>query len=615
LKALAQVQVQLHKQTIDKPKRWDLPFSRDLPNEIECRDLTEQELDQLLEMEPFSKMDASKFPKSLPLREILRNDTRSRIYHNGDAVVSVGDYGNSAFLILEGDCRAVIEGLDASALGRGNRQQRSPLASLMSLFSNPKSPEVRDPSLYPQFAEGHGQVESSASGQVFAQDVPNVLELFPDTYEKTQNNLMPQGSLFGELGALGRVQRSVTVLASDPTRTKLLEIRWQGLRDLMKYDGALREHVNQLFRSRGLRGALQSSPLLESANLTAGQWEEVVAAAEFETFGSYDWYGSYQQLRQKDVDPLSQEPIISEEGQYPNGLLLVRAGFGRLSRKHGYGEQTYGYLGKGDVYGLAELMHNAESEDNMPLQATLRAAGYMDVVRIPTRTFEKIIYPSLKEAQALGKLPSSLSGERIEHQGDESISLLEVEGELDNGKKNNFDPSMMEFLVENRVINGTQTMLIDLDRCTRCDECVRACASGHSNNPRFLRHGRIHGHYMVANACMHCEDPVCMIGCPTGAIHRTEGGGEVVINDLTCIGCSTCANSCPYENIRMVNVRDQSNKVMLDPQKGRPIVKATKCDLCVSHHGGPACERACPHDALKRADMNDLGFLSDWFNR
>jgi len=612
---LAQVQVQLQTQIIDKPKRWDLPFSRDLPNEIECRDLTEQELDQLLEAEPFSKMDASKFPKSLPLREILRNDTRTRVYHNGDAVVRVGDYGNSAFLILEGDCRAVIEGLDASALGRGKKRQRSPLDSLISLFTNPKSPEVRDPSLYPQFAEGKAAVENSASGRVFAQDVPNVLELFPDAYEKTQNNVMPQGSLFGELGALGRVQRSVTVLASDPTRTKLLEIRWQGLRDLMKYDGALREHVNQLFRSRGLLGALQSSPLLESANLTAQQWEEVVAEAEFETFGSYDWYGTYQQLRQKDEDPLSQEPIISEEGQYPNGLLLVRAGFGRLSRKHGYGEHTFGYLGKGDVYGLTELMHNAESEDHMPLQATLRAAGYMDVVRIPTRTFEKIIYPSLKIAQEKGELPRSLSGEQIEYEGSQSAAQSAANGHAEKSKKNKLDPSMMEFLVENRVINGTQTMLIDLDRCTRCDECVRACASGHSNNPRFVRHGRIHSHYMVANACMHCEDPVCMIGCPTGAIHRTEGGGEVAINDLTCIGCSTCANSCPYENIRMVSVRDQSNEVMLDPQKGRPIVKATKCDLCVSHAGGPACERACPHDALKRADMNDLDFLSDWFNR
>ena len=46
---------------------------------------------------------------------------------------------------------------------------------------------------------------------------------------------------------------------------------------------------------------------------------------------------------------------------------------------------------------------------------------------------------------------------------------------------------MLEFLVENRLINGTAMMIIDTDRCTRCDDCVRACASGHDNNPRFMR--------------------------------------------------------------------------------------------------------------------------------
>ena len=49
-----------------------------------------------------------------------------------------------------------------------------------------------------------------------------------------------------------------------------------------------------------------------------------------------------------------------------------------------------------------------------------------------------------------------------------------------------------------------------------------------------------------------CTDPVCMIGCPTGAIHRNVEEGVVVINDDTCIGCGTCANSCPYDNIRLV---------------------------------------------------------------
>lgn len=605
-------------QLIEKPRRWDLPFSRDLPNEAECCDLSESELDELLHMEPFSRMRPERFPSSLPLREILRNDTRIRSYRNGDAVMRAGDYGNSAFLILEGECRAIIEGLDQSALGRKKVSRRGPLLSLMGLLTNPGSPEVRDSSLYPQFATSGATQHSVDHGQVFVQDVPNVLELVPDALDSTRNNVLSSGSLFGELGALGRVRRAATVVAADLQRTRLLEVRWQGLRELMKYDGALREHINLLFRQRGLRAALQSSPLFADLLLSAEQWDEVVAEAEFETFGSYDWYGSFQQLRQRHVDPLSQEPVIAEAGQYPNGLVLVRAGFGRLSRKYGHGEQTFGYLGKGDVYGLAELMNNTRTSAQMALQSTLRAAGYMDIVHIPTRIFERIMYPSLEAARMRDELPRSVLGEQIGHTDNAQVPSFHGGGDSQRDiKKSGLDPDMMEFLVENRVINGTQTMIINLDRCTRCDDCVRACASGHSNNPRFVRHGQIHGQHMVANACMHCEDPVCMIGCPTGAIHRSEGAGEVVINDLTCIGCSTCANSCPYNNIRMVNVRDKSDEsaIMLDVADGRPISKATKCDLCVDHSGGPACERACPHDALKRVDMNDASALADWINR
>ena len=110
----------------------------------------------------------------------------------------------------------------------------------------------------------------------------------------------------------------------------------------------------------------------------------------------------------------------------------------------------------------------------------------------------------------------------------------------------------MEWALDKRYMNGTQSMVIDLDKCMRCDDCVRACASTHDGNPRFRREGEIFDRKMVANACMHCKDPVCMIGCPTGAIHRSMETGSVLINDDTCIGCATCANSCPYKNIVMV---------------------------------------------------------------
>jgi Fe-S-cluster-containing hydrogenase component 2 len=103
-----------------------------------------------------------------------------------------------------------------------------------------------------------------------------------------------------------------------------------------------------------------------------------------------------------------------------------------------------------------------------------------------------------------------------------------------------------------------------------------------------------------------------MIGCPTGAIHREPDSGLAVITDETCIGCGTCANSCPYQNIRMVEIRNSGGELYRDAQTLLPIAKATKCDLCVGQLGGPACQRACPHDALVRIDLSDVEKVAQW---
>ena len=165
---------------------------------------------------------------------------------------------------------------------------------------------------------------------------------------------------------------------------------------------------------------------------------------------------------------------------------------------------------------------------------------------------------------------------------------------------------LFNFLVDGRYVQGTETMVIDLNRCTRCDDCVRACAATHDNNPRFVRHGPIHGGHMVANACLHCTDPVCMIECPTGAIHRDLREGLIVITEETCIGCAQCANNCPFDAIRMVDIRDSAGQLIVDEKTNRPLMQATKCDLCIDQIGGPACQQACPHDALQRVNMTSF---------
>ena len=556
-----------------RPARWDVPFSRDLADPAEQRDMSEADLDRLLATAPFSKMDPAAFPRGLPLREVLRNDTRLRQYRDGDVVVRQGDYGNSAFLVLEGEAHVVMD-LPSRVVGRRERREKSWFQSLAQAFARHPIPEARD-------AAGATELEPAAPGgePIFVQDVTNVLRRAPDAFDRAMAAL-GVGRLFGELAALGRIPRTATVLARGQTR--LLEIRWQALRELRRYDPGLRRHVDDQFRKTGLHVTLGSTPLL--GDLEPGALDAVAEEAEFESHGSFEWFGSYQQLRRRDADPLGSEPVIAREGEPVSGLLLIRTGFARLSRRHGHGEQTFGYLGKGGVFGLDELRESGSVPP--PLRATLRAVGYVDVVRISRETFERHVRPILPPVAATPAAPADQAP----------------------------DPALLEFLVERRFINGTQAMLIDLDRCTRCDACVEACAVGHEGNPRFVRHGPTFDRTMVATACMHCEDPVCMIGCPTGAIQRSPKGGEVVINDATCIGCGVCAASCPYQAIRMVEIHDRSGAQLQDP-RGQPLLKATKCDLCVDQRGGPACQRACPHDALVRLDLREPGPITRWHAR
>jgi Fe-S-cluster-containing hydrogenase component 2 len=163
-------------------------------------------------------------------------------------------------------------------------------------------------------------------------------------------------------------------------------------------------------------------------------------------------------------------------------------------------------------------------------------------------------------------------------------------------------PTSSEYLqmaIDTGLIHGESVLLIDLSTCTRCDECVRGCADAHGGAPRFIREGQKYRRWLVPTACYQCSDPVCMMECPTNAITREVGTLEVSIDPATCIGCSNCAERCPWGNIVMV---DTGNK----RSDGKPEEKATKCDLCLTRPEGPACVQMCPHGSTVRISFKDL---------
>jgi len=173
-----------------------------------------------------------------------------------------------------------------------------------------------------------------------------------------------------------------------------------------------------------------------------------------------------------------------------------------------------------------------------------------------------------------------------------------------------------EDFLEQGLYLAQSLLVLDLERCTRCDECTKACADTHDGVTRLVRDGLRFDKYLVASSCRSCMDPYCLVGCPVDAIHRNGDSLEIEIEDY-CIGCGLCADNCPYGNINMhgfpkqeVDEKGKLRTVYQDRSDGRRTAvvqqRATTCDLCRSIDGKPSCVHACPHNAAFRMTGPEL---------
>ncbi|WP_417740605.1 4Fe-4S dicluster domain-containing protein [Rosistilla oblonga] len=565
---------------IRRPQRWDQPFDPDM---------LERDVQWLSSLPPFSEMDKSAFPANTPLDGVLRNDCRIRKVQPGEVIVREGDYGNSAFLVLAGSVRVVLGQLPPQSLGRTTAKQKSWFSAISALWKQPQFPEVRTVDQITPGGSSRVQ-QHGDTASIFLQDFDGVV-----THERTLQ--IGPGEMFGEVAAMYRAPRTATVVAD--SHATLVEVRWQGLR-LLRRDRVLAQQLEQNYRTNWLMIHLRETPLFRF--LPENCLQKVADATLLRSFGRLEWHSDYRRTRKlKPVEQIESEPLVAMEGHLPTDLLLIRSGFARVCSRYGEGHRTLAYLGKGHMFGLREIVHNTYRDSNqapVTLQESLRAVGFVDTLHIPIEVVAEYVLPYIRRTE----LPDPISRD-----DQQARARHDIASQVPTG--------MLEFIVQERLNNGRQAMVIDLNACTRCDDCVKACATTHDGNPRFTRSGPTNDGIQFTQACMHCADPVCMIGCPTGAISRHSETGTVSVHENICIGCGTCAASCPYENIQMRTMRDPKGRMYFDESAGLPIMKATKCDLCQSQPSGPACQNACPHDALVRIDLGNLEDLSDWISQ
>ncbi|MEO1525050.1 MAG: cyclic nucleotide-binding domain-containing protein [Planctomycetota bacterium] len=595
---------------VQRPSRWDEPLDASM---------SDADVAWLRTRGPFCAMDDSKFPKSVPLDGILRYDCRLTRVEPGELIVREGDYGNSGFLILGGSVRVLVDSLSERSLGREPVQRIGWREALKRFLNRSAYPEVRNPeevsvNLSSESAQSIRSVDDRQA--IFLQD-------FDAIFHRHETVELGPGELFGEVAAMYRSPRTATVVAE--TEATLLEIRWQGLR-VLRRDRQFADTLEKHYREHWLPVHLRELPLLRY--LPEESLARVVEATQLRSFGRMEWNASYKKTRQlHPSEQIESEPLVANEGRLPTEIIVVRSGFARASVEYGSAHRTTAYLGKGHVFGLEEIVYNAARPANAPpmhYQNSLRAVGFLDALAIPAETFAVDILPHVRKSElpeSTHKVHAAFVEKRKERRRSRSerrdvADAVTGTHDVTAPTGSTFESTqLLEFVVQHRLNNGRDAMVIDLHRCTRCDDCVKACASVHDGNPRFVRQGVVHDRLQFVQACMHCADPVCMIGCPTGAIARDKSTGVVSIHDSICVGCGVCASSCPYETIRMAEISDEKGRPYIDEGSSKSIRKATKCDQCQGLPTGPACVNACPHDAMVRINLDESPPLTHWLER
>src|SRR6267142_2227823 len=298
--------------------------------------------------------------------------------------------------------------------------------------------------------------------------VDSGVELSLDQPEK---QLHP-GALFGEMSCLNAYPHSSTARAA--TDCVVLEMR-RNVVDMLRRSKTFREKIDEDYLTHTFENHLRSSHVFAPL------------AKHF-----------IQALRPK-LRLLRYAPgeVIYKQGELADGFYLVRRGFVKVTESYPGGDLVLAYLPAGSHFGEMSLLSDGKH------MATCSALDHVDLVRIDGDDFKEMlnIYPAVREDL------KKIREERIRENRRRFTEYSDV----------HVDEFLRQGLME-----ATNLLVLDLDKCTRCDQCVKACADAHDGVTRLVRDGLRVENFLVATSCRHCQDPLCMV-CPVGAIRRRPG--------------------------------------------------------------------------------------------
>jgi NADPH-dependent 2,4-dienoyl-CoA reductase/sulfur reductase-like enzyme/Fe-S-cluster-containing hydrogenase component 2/pSer/pThr/pTyr-binding forkhead associated (FHA) protein/CRP-like cAMP-binding protein len=439
------------------------------------------------------------------------------------------------------------------------------------------------------------------------------LALFADEREDAEFPfaILNRGEHVGEDGMLTGQPYKVTARAQVPTL--VLQVPEQVMQRLMELVPNVQLYFDQANNARSFHSILKRMSL-------------------FQGVSDADIYSLIQQTPVKQYD--RDEPLFAEDdtGGRPSRetLHIVLEGFVKVSRhtkvgtgRHKSDERVIAYRQGGDYFaGGLDLLGDGRA-------VSVTAINRVRVAEVPRQVILALFqhYPDVNQRFAMRLREYVETNDSTQGYSLTTGPLIDF---LSKGvRSNDAVQAGLHSLVSDGVVEGTEVLVIDLDKCIHCSECEEACARRHGLS-RMNRKGMVVGNISIATACRQCQDPVCML-CSRAGIAR-HPNGEVYITE-SCIGCGICAERCPYGAISIINIEEEhvsrsswqrfsnffTNHLGMGGTIESPYVApgplntfqprdafdemrkkvAIKCDLCAGYKD-QACVEACPTGAAVR---------------
>jgi CRP-like cAMP-binding protein/Fe-S-cluster-containing dehydrogenase component len=458
--------------------------------------------------------------------ELNRGAIVKRRFDKGELICKEGDFGSTAFFILEGKARVSISSPMAHVKTQGGAQGffKRLTSTLAPRESDKRDEEARDRTI---------PIDAS-------------VDL---SYENPVAEL-GTGDLFGEMTCMNFYPRSATVRAeSEVVAYEML----RNVLDIMLKNKSFRAQVDQNYRKRALENHLRGVPMF--ADLSTDFIEHLKESVELVRFAPGQ--------------------VIARQGDAADSFYLVRIGFVKISENYPGGELVLAYLSRGDYFGEIGLLGGSVRT------ATCTALDHVEVVRVSGDDFREMVerFPNVRRGlEAVAEERRSANAQRMQmvHSVpiDQFLSqgLMEAQSLLvldlqnctrcdacvnacadahdgvtrlvrDGLRFDHYlvatscrqcrDPLCMVGCPVGSIRRRNSLEVIIEDWCIGCGLCARNCPYGNINLHPFevmsddpehagRQKATIKQKATSCDLCTHLKEPSCVYACPHDAAHRVD---------------------------------------------------------------------------------------------